>query len=84
MAKTVFMMMAHLTTAIEQQDVMVSHSKCILLLDFRKAYNTVDRDFLYETMRLLGFDLRFVNLFRRTHTCTNSVVNLGTIQHHSR
>ena len=52
-------------------------SRCILLLDFQKAYDTVDRDFLFESLRLFGFDERFVDLMRRIHSGTSArfVVN---------
>uniref|UniRef100_A0AAV1V694 Reverse transcriptase domain-containing protein n=1 Tax=Peronospora matthiolae TaxID=2874970 RepID=A0AAV1V694_9STRA len=79
MTKTVMMMMAQLTTATEQIDLTAEDSRCILLLDFRKAYDTVDRDFLYESMRLFGFTESFVDLICRIHTGTTAtfVVNGG-------
>lgn len=45
MTNTVMMMMAHLATARELEEVSAAQSRCILLLDFRKAYDTVDREF---------------------------------------
>uniref|UniRef100_A0AAV1UDS8 Reverse transcriptase domain-containing protein n=1 Tax=Peronospora matthiolae TaxID=2874970 RepID=A0AAV1UDS8_9STRA len=79
MTKTVMMMMAQLTTATEQIDLTAEDSRCILLLDFRKAYDTVDRDFLYESMRLFGFTESFIDLICRIHTGTTAtfVVNGG-------
>uniref|UniRef100_M4B8A9 RxLR effector candidate protein n=1 Tax=Hyaloperonospora arabidopsidis (strain Emoy2) TaxID=559515 RepID=M4B8A9_HYAAE len=48
MSKSVMMMMAQLTTATGQEDVTADKSRCIFLLDFKKTYNPVDRDFMYE------------------------------------
>ena len=77
MSKPVMMMMAQLSTAARQDDMPADQSRCILLLDFRKAYDTVDRDFLFESLRLFGFDERFVDLMRRIHSGTSArfVVN---------
>lgn len=52
-------------------------SRCVLLLDFRKAYDTVDREFLSETLRLFGFSEQFVDLICRIHSGTSAsfVVN---------
>ena len=44
--KAVMMMMAVLDTARHEPAVDMMQSKAILLLDFRKAYDTVARDFL--------------------------------------
>ena len=73
------MMMAQLTTATEQPNLTAEDSRCILLLDFRKAYDTVDRNFLYETLRIFGFNESFVDLIYRIHTRTTAsfVVNGG-------
>ena len=69
--------MDQLSTAARQDDMPADQSRCILLLDFRKAYDTVDRNFLLETLRLFGFDERFVDLMRRIHSGTSArfVVN---------
>ena len=62
MSKPVMMKMAQLSTAARQDDMPADQSRCILLLDFPKAYDTVDRDSLFESLRLFGFDERFVDL----------------------
>ena len=67
------MMMAQLTTATEQPNLTAEDSRCILLLDFWKAYDTVDRNFLYETLRIFGFNESFVDLIYRIHTRTQLV-----------
>ena len=72
MSKTVMMMMAQLTTATSQEELNADDSRCILLLDFRKAYDTVDREFLYETLRQFGYDGCFIDLIRRVHTGTTA------------
>ena len=77
MTKTVIMMITHLSTALEQEEVSAAQSRCILLLHFRKAYDTVDREFVYETLLQFGFDVRFIDLIRRIHAGTTAsfVVN---------
>ena len=52
MSKSVMIINAQLTNAAVQHDVSAEKSRRILLLDFRKAYDTVDRDSLYKTMQL--------------------------------
>ena len=76
MARTVMMMIDHLTTASEQDDV-DAYSRCIVLLDFRKAYDTVGRAFMYAALRQFGYDQRFIPLSRRIHSGTTAriVVN---------
>ena len=71
------MMMAHLSTALEQEEVSVAQSRCILLLDFRKAYDTMDQEFLYEILLQFGFGVRFIDLIRCIYTGTTArfVVN---------
>ena len=54
MTKTVMMLMAHLSTALEPEKVSAAQSRCILLLSFRKAYDTVDREFWYKLSSTLA------------------------------
>ena len=77
MMNTVMMMMAQLQTAADHEDLAARQSRCILLLDFRKAYDTVDREFMYETLHHFGFAKQFVDLIRRIHNGTTAtfVVN---------
>ena len=65
MTNTLTMMMDQLLTAADQEDIPAKQSRCILLLDFSKAYDKVDRWFMYETLHFLGFDKRFVDLIHR-------------------
>ena len=68
------MMMAHLSTTLEQEEV---QSRCILLSDFRKAYDTMDQEFSYETLFQFGFDVHLIDLIRCIYTGTTArfVVN---------
>lgn len=54
--KMVMMMVAQLSSSHEKLKLPVSSSRVVLVLDFRKAYDTVDRDFLYEALRRSHFD----------------------------
>ena len=72
MHKTVSMMMAHLQSAREESNLNADASRAIVLLDFRKAYDTVDRDFMVEALRLFGFDKNFLALMQRLHTNTTA------------
>ena len=72
MHKTVSMMMAHLQSAREESNLNADASRAIVLLDFRKAYDTVDRDFMVEALRLFGFDAKFLALMQRLHTNTTA------------
>ena len=56
------MMMAHLSFATQESDRQPEASRAILLLDFRKAYDTVSRDFLFEVMRFFGFAETFITM----------------------
>ena len=67
------MMKAWIKTAAVQDDISAEKSRCILLLVFRKAYDTVDRDLLFESMRLFELDEVFVNLTRCIHTGTSAL-----------
>ena len=72
MHKTVSMMMAHLQSAREESNLNADASRAIVLLDFRKAYDTVDRHFMVEALRLFGFDEKFLALMQRLHTNTTA------------
>ncbi|KAF1316267.1 Rxlr effector protein, partial [Globisporangium splendens] len=44
----------------------------IAMLDFMKAYDTLDRDFLYLVLSKFGFGRQFVDLVRRMHSDTTA------------
>lgn len=66
------MMMANITTAISEPDVEAALSRAILLLDFRQAYDTVDRDFLFLVLRRFSFSSEFVEMIRLLHEGTTA------------
>ena len=82
MTKAVMMM--HLSTALEQEEVSAAPSYCIRLLYFRKACDTIDREVLYETLHQFGFDVHFIDLIRRIHTGTTVSLSTAVIPHHPR
>ena len=72
MQTTAMMMMGVLTTASAKPEVPVMSSEAFLLLDFRKAYNTVLQDFILVTLTRFGFSPEFTTLIRNIHTGTTA------------
>ncbi|KAE9273288.1 hypothetical protein PR003_g29950, partial [Phytophthora rubi] len=72
MLKTVMMMLAVLATAAAKPEVAAAFSELILLLDFRKAYDTVARDFIFLTLIKFGFSPEFVAMIQRIHVGTTA------------
>ena len=75
--KAVMMMMAVLDTARHEPAVDMMQSKAIILLDLRKAYDTVARDFLFVALHKFGFSPAFVTMIQNIHAGTTAqfVVN---------
>ena len=71
------MMMAHRLSAIHEPDRELTDSQAVLLIDFRKAYDTVSRDFRFEVMRYFAFADSFITMSRKLHhnITTRFVVN---------
>ena len=63
MMKLVMMILAQIATARHDETRAALHSQAILLLDFRKAYDTIDRDFLYAALRSFGLMNVIFSLF---------------------
>jgi len=70
--KTVMMMLSVLATAEPKPELAAALSQVILLLDFKKAYDTVAREFLFLTLRKFGFSKEFVEMIRRLHNGTTA------------
>ena len=64
--------MAHLISVTPEPDREVDASRVILLLGFRKAYDTVSREFLFEVLQFFGFAEPFITLIRRLHDGTTA------------
>ena len=64
--------MAILNTGAAKPEVAAMHSETILLLDFRKAYDTVARDFLFLALTRFGFSPEFVTMMRTIHNETTA------------
>ncbi|CAI5719351.1 unnamed protein product [Peronospora destructor] len=77
MRKTVMMMLALLATAKDELELAAARSRAILLLDFRKAYDTVAREFLFLVLVRFGFSQEFTEMIRKLHNGTTArfVVN---------
>ena len=52
--------------------ITAAQSRIILLLDFRKAYDTVARDFLFQVLESFGFTTLFINMMRKLHEPTTA------------
>ena len=70
MSKTVMMKMTHLLSAAHEPDREPTNSRAIRLLDFRKGYDTVSRDFLFGFMRYFRFADSFITMIRNLHHIT--------------
>eukprot|EP00644_Phytophthora_capsici_P008773 jgi/Phyca11/131841/e_gw1.118.4.1 len=64
--------MSQLESAVADEELEASKSSGILLLDFAKAYDTVDRVYLLEVLRHYEFSADFVSLMERLHVNTVS------------
>ena len=82
MMKTVMMMLAAVSIARAEPDLEAHRSRVILLLDFRKAYDTVTRDFLFHVLEEYGFATPFIHMIRKLHESTTAkfLVN-GSLSH---
>ena len=59
---------------------LVQSEALILFLDFRKAFDTIEHRFLFQTLNLFGFKDNFINLVSMLYNDINSsvIVNLNT------
>lgn len=67
MDDTVHLMQAMLNE-VPADDLPTETPAAILLLDIKKAYDSLNRDFLFEALRQFGFPATFVHLIERMHT----------------
>ncbi|OWZ07213.1 RxLR effector protein [Phytophthora megakarya] len=72
MHRSVAMMLAMLQQDFHDPNHGIASSPGIVLLDFAKAYDTVDRVFLLEVLRRFGFSADFVDLMDRMHDGTTA------------
>lgn len=72
MDKSVAMLLAQLEQGINDASVQASDSAGISLLDFAKAYDTVDRVYLLEVLRQYRFAPEFIDLLERLHEKTTA------------
>nr|P0CV25.1 RecName: Full=Secreted RxLR effector protein 78; Flags: Precursor [Plasmopara viticola] len=72
MMKTVMMMLAILATAKAEPQLAAASSRVILLLDFKKAYDSVAREFLFLVLLRFEFSPMFVRMLRKLHDGTTA------------
>jgi ribonuclease HI len=66
-------MQAVLTTKHCKPEVTEQDSPVVISLDFAKAYDTIRRDFLFETMAKWGFRDDFLDIIKALHSNTTAV-----------
>ena len=71
MQKTFMLMMRVIYTAATQTVVPDENSEETLSLDFRKAYGTVSRDYLFLVLTRFGISPAFVTMIRDLHVGTD-------------
>ncbi|KAF1327192.1 Rxlr effector protein, partial [Globisporangium splendens] len=72
MENAILIMQAALDKAYHSSTEGFDDAPGIVMLDFMKAYDTLDRDFLYLVLSKFGFGRQFVDLVRRMHTDTTA------------
>lgn len=70
MANNIFLMLALLNQNYTTEDDSAESAPVAVLLDFRKAYDTLDRAYLSEALLAFGFNQDFVDLIGRLHDGT--------------
>ncbi|KAF1315018.1 Rxlr effector protein, partial [Globisporangium splendens] len=72
MEDAIFIMQTALDKAYHNNGEGLDDAPGIAMLDFMKAYDTLDRDFLYLVLSKFGFGRQFVDLVRRMHSDTTA------------
>ena len=72
MHHSVDMMMAALATYDPEGDGDAEDTPCVVLLDFEKAYDTVDRSFMFSVLRHMRFPEELVSVIERMHDSTTA------------
>ncbi|KAF1314487.1 Rxlr effector protein, partial [Globisporangium splendens] len=72
MENAILIMQAALDKAYHSSTEGFDDAPGIAMLDFMKAYDTLDRDFLYIVLSKFGFGRQFVDLVRRMHSDTTA------------
>ncbi|KAF1313882.1 Rxlr effector protein, partial [Globisporangium splendens] len=70
--EAILIMQAALDKAYHNSAEGLDDAPGIVMLDFMKAYDTLDRDFLYLVLSKFGFGRQFVDLVRRMHSDTTA------------
>ncbi|KAF1328481.1 Rxlr effector protein, partial [Globisporangium splendens] len=73
MENAILIMQAALDKAYHNSAEGLDDAPGIAMLDFMKAYDTLDRDFLHLVLSKFGFGGQFVDLVRRMHSDTTAV-----------
>jgi hypothetical protein len=72
MANNIYIMQAILDQEYDFEDDNAASSPAVLLFDFRKAYDTLRRDFLAKVLVRFGFQQDFIDLIEKLHAHTTA------------
>lgn len=72
MERSLILMMAALKGVFTDETMSVEDSPGVVLLDFAKAYDTVDRSYMLMVLQKFGFTQDFVDLIERQHRNTTA------------
>lgn len=59
-------------TILDQCVTNAADPQLVLLLDFKKAYDTLNRDFLWSILRAFGYSTAFIDLVQKLHAKTTA------------
>ena len=70
--RSVVLMQAMLQQAYEDEKQSIDDAPAVVLLDFMKAYDTLDRNFILLALKKFGFSTEFVRLIDKMHQGTTA------------
>ena len=66
-------MLAAVSIARAEPELTAAKSRVILLLDFKKAYDTVAWEFVFHVLTSYGCARPFIHMMRKLHASTNAI-----------
>ncbi len=55
---------------------LVESDALMVFLDFHKAFDTIEHQFMFRALQFFGFGERFISIIEMFHKCINSSINL--------